>query len=289
MDTYFARHTEGFDVDDRTREAIWKSRRIAIQFPRDKNGDLPESDNSSLNPKDYSGYDRRVLEAFKELSTKGGYVRAQYHGKPGFLAGWIKPDSAIRIVKGRWGNREGLQGRVAKLKTLHLDKVRHITAVEALRLVACQPRQGTFMKWRIVGQAIERIVEGRARGASLESLLPGGPETMCSEFLRVRHTGLPQLAHLVMPVGRTMKDVDIYGLATDGNRILAPVTFYELGRAREKLEKLLNYKKKDCHLVLFCQTEQITIKDGVKVFPLSRAFDEFARTESGKRWLKYAT
>ena len=112
---------------------------------------------------------------------------------------------------------------------------------------------------------------------------------MCSEFLRLRRTGLPQLAHLLMPVGRTLKDVDIYGLSTDGRRILAQVTFLDLGRSREKLATLLNYKKKDCHLVLFCQTEKITIKDGVKVIPLSRAFDEFVRRENGKRWLKYAT
>jgi hypothetical protein len=61
---------------------------------------------------------------------------------------------------------------------------------------------------------------------------------MCSEYLRHAHGALPILVHLLLPVGRTMKDVDIYGIASDGRKVHAKVTYLELERASDKFLRL---------------------------------------------------
>jgi hypothetical protein len=64
---------------------------------------------------------------------------------------------------------------------------------------------------------------------------------------------LPRLRYLLLPVGRTLEDVDIYGLAEDGREIFAQVTYLsrESKPAQEKIEKLNGYSSGDAHLVFF--------------------------------------
>jgi hypothetical protein len=62
----------------------------------------------------------------------------------------------------------------------------------------------------------------------LSDLSPSQQEILCSEFLRmpeVESRGLPRLVHLLLPPGKTMRDIDIVGTAADGKRLLAQVTF----------------------------------------------------------------
>jgi hypothetical protein len=58
-----------------------------------------------------------------------------------------------------------------------------------------------------------------------------------------------------MPVGRTLKDVDIYAMDETGTEIFAQVTFYLKNHpeARRKREKLRQYEGTGSRLLLFCR------------------------------------
>jgi hypothetical protein len=87
-----------------------------------------------------------------------------------------------------------------------------------------------------------------------------------------------------------MLDVDILGLARDGKKIFAQVTHYHLPEAQDKLRKLIKYKgQEDHHLILFCDCKKERTVEGVKVFPIQKAFDVLSAQKFGQQWLKAAT
>jgi len=293
MTTYFCRHTKALDIDDETRKRLWDERRIAIHFPHDKRGTLPEDkDNSSVAPEDYAGSGHRAMKALARLAAEGGYACAQHHGYEQVQVGRTDPGSKIELLHGRWGKVWGLEGRTAILKTLQLQKVKVVNPCDYAVILVGRPRQGTLMRWPNAGKLIENLVEGKEGQVTLETLSPDQQEILCSEFLRsqdIRRFGLPCLAHLILPVGRTMKDVDILGLATDGKRIFAQVTFASFKQATWKMARLRKYKSAGgSHLILFCDIDSPTVIDDVTVFPIGTVFQAFTSTDSGRLWLECA-
>ena len=109
---------------------------------------------------------------------------------------------------------------------------------------------------------------------------------MCSEFLRlpiVKEYGLPVLKHLILPVGRTMKDVDIIALSEDGSILYAQVTLYTQKDSLHKLQRLSHYGKN--HRILFCKCAKMSIEKGVIIFPIEKAFEVFCASDLGQKWL----
>jgi hypothetical protein len=293
MTTYFCRHTQALDIDGQTRKRLWDERRIAIHFPHDKRGTLAEeSDNSSVDPEDYAGAGRRAMKALARLAAEGGHVCAQHHGYEQVQVGRIDPGSKIDVLDGKWGKAWGLEGRTAKLKSLQLQKDKVVNACDYAVILVGRPRLGTLMRWPNAGKLIENLVEGNEAQITFETLSPDQQEILCSEFLRsqdARRFGLPCLAHLILPVGRTMKDLDILGLATDGKRIFAQVTFVPFQQATGKMAGLRTYRSAGgSHLILFCDIDRPTIIDEITVFPISTVFQAFTSTDSGRLWLKCA-
>lgn len=289
MRTYFVRHTARLDIDIETREQLWKDRRIAIHYPHDRAGHLGATDNSSLEVKDYPPNGRRALKALLALSQSGGYVCAQHHGHEDAQIGFVPAGSPIQLVHGAWGSRRGHQGRPAILKTLQLRKIRLVRPAEHAVILVGRPRQGTIMRWPRARKLIENLVEGRNQVASFEDLSPDQQEVLCSEFLRsddAMASGLPRLAHLLLPVGRTMKDIDILGIATDYKRIFAQVTFAPLGQVEWKLKRLRAYDSGDGeHFILFCDVARPLTRQGVLVFPIRTAFQSLTAGPIGREWL----
>lgn len=289
MLTFFVRHTGDLGVDDDMLEGIWNERKIGIHFPWDiRNRDRQGPDSTSIDPNDYDGANRAAMRTLVELARDGGYVCARYRGHESLLIGKVAPNSEIELLYGLWGEmyRE-LRGRVAIMKTLQLNDAREVTEIDHLSILVGQPQRGTICRWRRVGELIRALVEGERVQASLGSLLTAQQETMCSEFLRSAHGGLPKLVHLLLPVGRTMKDVDIYGFATDGRRIFGQVTYSEFDRASNKFQRLRVHATK-AHVVFFCKHKRQELIDGVTVVPVEELFREFTKTEAGKQWLEFA-
>jgi hypothetical protein len=226
-----------------------------------------------------------------ELANSGGYVCAQHHGYNDVQVGRVEPGSKVELLYGKWGKINHREGRTAILKSLRLGSVKIVKPSDYATILVGRPRQGTLNRWPSAGPLIESLVENKAIDPALASLSFEQQEILCSEFLRLPETaalGLPTLASFVLPIGRTMKDIDVIALATDGKPIFAQVTFSEPARAPWKLERLLKYHdERGCHLLLFCNIEEITAQQGVTLIPLRKAFASFTATDAGKRWLRY--
>lgn len=294
MKTYYIRHTIDLDVDDDTRETIWKKRKIAIHFPLQRTGKLGHADNQSLNLKNHPDDQRRQVRDVKELAKHGGYVCAEYYPQHRCLIGLVKPDTRIQFLKGRWGDRNDRSGLQAILWTLSVTRVATIHRQWQPNITIGRPRRGTISVWHSAGNRIERVVEGVKAKLTLDDLLPCQQETLCSEFLRApRDTfpEIPKLAHLLLPVGRTLPDIDIYGLATDGKPMFVQVTYREMDdkAAQEKFDTLAEYlNPKANHVIFFCRCKRPFWREGVLVFPIERAFRRFTSTKSGRMWLRAA-
>lgn len=300
LETYFIRHTEVIAIDDETRNRLWAEKRIAIHYPFDITGDTTR-DSRSIDPDDYQKSAKQNLKALRQLAQKGGYVCAQYYGHDECIVGFIEPQSDIEIIEGKWRDDPKTKGRVsdadhltdtknriAVLKTIALTKVQLVEPEKHTIILVGRPRQGTLMRWPSAGKAIEEIVEGRKSPPRLTDLSPSRQETMCSEFLRMPEAAefrLPLLKHLLLPVGSTMKDIDIAALAHDGSLIYAQVTMLtaDSKETDEKLKRLSAYGPN--HLVLFCRCDEAKSDHGVTIFPIDKVFAVFCASELGQRWL----
>ena len=226
-----------------------------------------------------------------ELAKTGGYVCAEYYGQHKSMLGFIDPDSEIQLLRGRWGSKKH-EGRKAILKTLRLRKVNFVNPSDFAVIFVGRPRQGTIMRWKRAGSTVENAVERKQPIPSLGDLSPDQQETMCSEFLRSGSTeklGLSRLAHLLLPVGRTMKGIDICGITTSGHTLFAQVTYRGIEDCQEKIDKLLAYRDSGRSiLVLFCNCKEPKQTQGIQVVPLQIVYKTFAATPTGKLWIKRA-
>jgi hypothetical protein len=232
------------------------------------------------------------MRAFTRLAEDGGYVCAEYFQRGECILGYVKPTSTIELIRGKWGSRNERDGREAILKSIGLEKVKLVSPWKSAVILVGRPRQGTITRWKIAGQTIENIVEGRRTKPSLGLLSDAQQEIMCSEFLRAEsaeRVGLPKLVHLLLPVGRTMRAVDICGITESGSMVFAQVTYSDLEHCGDKLDALVQYRDGDKNeLVFFCNCAEPTEKNGVKIFPLSTVYAAFAATATGKLWIEQA-
>lgn len=290
-DTFFIRHSSALDVDTATLEALWRENRIAIHYPYDLSDAFENGDSQSLNPDDYAGTARAALRRLHKLAKNGGYVFATYRGNAGGKVGFVEPGSVVELFRGAWRGKNHLHDREAVLKSLKLTQVRNLAAEIAVSLTAVQPRQGTFCKWWKVGKRIEAMVQGDP-AIGLESLTPDLQEVMCMEYLRTeksKNRGLPVLRYTLMPVGRTMKDIDILGVSESGMVISAQVTFKYLNDSSLKLKKLDAYKTQGNDTIFFCNCEDKQTINGHIIFPLQQVFDDFCVDDPvGKEWFRKA-
>jgi hypothetical protein len=267
--SYFVRHTQALRVRDEDLKALWKEDRIAVHYP-DPGGVLGEHDSSSTDPEDYRGTGKMAMKHFQSLSKSGGYVWAEsfVSGDGSAKIGCVKPGTPIQLttdpqipIDARWdlrGRPDDFPKRsnrdLAVLKTLKLSKTKPVERYEQMGLRAGRPRQGTIKRWNC-GTRLEDLVEGRDPKKDWPNLSPEQQEAVCAEFLRLqqRRDDLPRLRYLLLPVGRTLKDVDIYGLADDGRKIFAQVTYHsrDSNSTQEKVRKLQNYGQEGAHLVFF--------------------------------------
>lgn len=279
MNTYFIRHT-GISVDDTVLEKLAKECVIAIHYPDFVDGRDEHQDNDSLDPEDYPRSQGRIIGRFVELGKSGGYVCATYRTTRDVLIGFVDPGTKVKLDRRfRW---DGDTRRKAILKTIRVQRAKWIPTSEHAIVSAGRPRQGTFVRWHRAGDVIERLVEGRPLEARVENLTPDRLEMMCSEYLRTniaKRAGLPKLKFALMPVGRTMRDVDILGAAEDGRKILAQVTKHEPHGPDfdDKLQRLkLTKGKANEHLIMFCDTPRNTvIEDGVHLVSIKQIYERF--------------
>jgi hypothetical protein len=228
-----------------------------------------------------------------ELSNNGGYVCAQYRGYEACLIGRVSPGTPIEPVYAQW-RRSSYDNprRPAVLKTVRLDRVKIVSPLDHAVLLVGRPIRGTFMRWPNARDTIRALVEGEPLSVNVGRLSPDQQEIMCSEFLRTPEAtamGLPRLEHLLLPTGRTLKDLDILGIASDGHPLCAQVTLADRVQAAWKLERMKAYATdSSAHLILFCRTTEAETANGVHVRSIEEVFRCFRATASGRRWIARA-
>jgi hypothetical protein len=261
-------------VIEETIDHLWKHHKIAIHFP-DVSYNAPEEveDKVSLNEREYEypGAER-ALPVFKEMNNDGGYIWAEFRNRRDIKVGKIVPNS-FEIFETKWAFGKFSYERTAKLKTLQIDKksVKIITPSEALSLRAARPRRGTIMRWPSAKNRLKFLVGGIPLEECWDSLFPSEQETVCSEYLRKPDVAeCPVLERLLLPVGRTLKDVDIFGFATDKKMLFAQVTYCREEEAETKIDDLKAYGNPNSHLVFFCNCEEVHIENGILFIPWKR-------------------
>ncbi|AZZ43513.1 hypothetical protein C1896_00375 [Pseudomonadaceae bacterium SI-3] len=291
MQTYFIRHSSALDVDTATLKALWDGDYVGIHYPHDARNSSTGEDSQSLEPDDYSGSARHTLARLKKIGKEGGFIFSVYRGYPGAKVGFVEPGTDIKLFCGAWGSKNGQAGREAWLKVLKIKHTNTLSAFEGLSLTSVQPRQGTLCHWRKVGDRVKNLVSGNVK-YELDCLTPDLQEVMCMEFLRTSEAaefGLPQILYTLMPVGRTMKDLDILAIGYDSKPISAQVTFHGFSStaAKEKLKKLDAYSREGGHTLLFCRGTSVLHLNRHIIFPLETVFKEFCMSSAkGEAWFK---
>lgn len=253
--SYFAKHTRAVLVGREHMERLWGEDRVAIHFP----GNTAENarDSESLEPADYEKRDEKgAIGAFRELAEEGGYVWAQSFvsdkAKVGYVRGRLEGGEGVRMERGtRWEMRgRSYPGRKdgdpAVLKTVQLEGIVEVGKGEQMDLRARRPQRVAASRWK-VGCRLREVAEGSPRAAAVSSLSPAELEAACAEYLRERHPGrddLPVLKRLLLPVGRTLEDVDVYGVSDESALVYAQVTNHGFGTdaAKEKAARLAAYR-----------------------------------------------
>lgn len=289
MKTFFIRHSP--NIDENTFSVLWKKNYVAIHYPKDKYGKIDKYDSKSTNPADYLGKSKSVLEIFNNLANDGGYVLSVYKGYLGAKVGYVPPKTKIKLHKGKWGSHDKYGGREAILKVIQLSKSKKLAQLESVSFKSIQPQQGTICVWAKIGTRVERLVENKKSQKIFSDLTTDQQEVMCMEFMRLsesRKVGLPRIETTLTPIGRTMKDVDIYALSVDRKFIVCQVTFHKFSDASKKLKLLIPFtKSRNTITILFCDIERKEYINGVLVFSIKKVFELFCKkTAVGKAWLK---
>jgi len=288
MKTYFIRHSSKLDIDQATICKLYENGIIAIHYPWAEDNPLKTADSKSLNPNHYVRSGKSALKTLLDISKNGGYICAEYRNI-GALLGYVEPNTPIEFYDGFWGNKKTHQGKPAILKSLQLSKFCEIDSVSYVSLSVARPRQGTLVRWPSIKKRVENIVTGVRLSRTLADLTPDQQETMCAEFLRFHEINDPifsRLETLILPVGRTMKDIDIAGISKNGKKIYAQVTYGKLESYDYKINRLKKFlNSSDTELILFCRCDTPTVDNGIIIFPMQRVFDNFTASEIGQRWL----
>lgn len=275
MDSYFARHTGKLSVQDDDLLRLWDEDRVTIHYPEYPKclGGLRQTDNDSRDPEDYEGTAQSAMRCLKELGDNGGYVWTESRVSGSAKVGIVKPGTDIEVCEAEWcvpdGHDHRATGDRAVLKTLRLaEKIATVHPGQAMGLRAGRPQQGTIVRWHKCGTRLAAFVRGEQPDRVWDNLSTEQQEAACAEFLRLQRNlpDIPKLRRLLLPVGRTLEDVDIYGMDERGRKVFAQVTYLrdQDKKVEYKVAQLEKYGPDEASLVFFCRCEEPGERGGVR-------------------------
>jgi hypothetical protein len=210
-------------------EDLWSKRLIAIHY----------ANISSTKPEDYKKAGKASLEKLWRYCETGAIVGATYTSlKPAsMLVGIISPGSKVEIIEYDY-----------IYKTVRLRHAREIFFSEHPLLAAIQPRQGTITGWPSAVRYLIALLKNEELPSDVRSLAPSQLEVVCYEYLRMKEI----MSFLLMPIGRTMRDIDIYGINSKNETIMAQVTQdRDLHEIERKINCLKCQRSKNAKLIFF--------------------------------------
>lgn len=250
---------------------LWENRKVALHWGQ----------NNSTNPEDYEN--STAQNEIRRLSEYGeeGMIVAAYYGNQydihsdEMLVGVVPPGTSPDVTV----------FDETKFKTLQIDEntVTRVSFKNYPVLSALRPRGHSLCRWPAAGDQIKTILEEGQLPAEVGSLSPSQLEVACNEYLRVRYEGyFPTL-----PVGRTLRDVDIVG-GTGDKRILGQVTQQsDTGELESKLDSLRKYHAEDTELLFFGNSDMEPDElEYVHYVTVEDVFDTlYSDEEQGRRML----
>ncbi len=273
MNSYFVRH-KNLAVNPEDLDRLWEDNKIAIHYPGDGRG----PDSESIEPGDYRRSDKGAIGCFKELSEKGGYVWAESERQTDAKIGRVQPQE-YKPFRTTWIKnsdpryKHKTDSDEAVLKVLQLVDFRPVHPGTAMGLRAGRPR-GTICRWKKCGRRLEALVKKDTPDYEWDDLSTELQEAACAEYLRLHDDfDLPKLQFLLLPVGKTLEDVDIFGMSKEGERIFAQVTFLEKENSQDKIERLKKYVGQGNKVIYFCKCSMSSEEDSVFFIDVGRVWE----------------
>lgn len=212
-----------------------------------------------------------AVNAIKRLNAfckSGGWIAADYkdlrNGK--ILVGKVLPNTKVEMLD--YENYKGYKG------VLIVD-AKEISLMDYPVLQSLMPRLGGILtdyskaKTALIAAYTDQPLPTAVYSLSTEQL-----ETLCYEYMRIN--GL--IDHLLLPIGRTLRDVDIIGIDSEGNTIAAQVTFetsaVELNRKSLALTQFGN-SKYSSKFIFFSETPPTELATSGKFISITEVFDFF--------------
>jgi len=182
------------------------------------------------------------------------------------IVGEIKRGSKVEVLKlAKDPNYNDYIYKVVRLKN-----AREISYLDHPLLAAIQPRQGTLTGWPSAEKYLQAILGKHKIPWSVTSLHPSQLEVICYEFLRLQGV----LRALLLPIGRGLMDIDIFGIDASGKRILAQVTHSTDEKViQDKLDRLKEYKSRGAKLLFFGPESSQFDDPAVRYISVEEVFD----------------
>lgn len=251
MDALFIRHNMKRCTPEILNE-LWSKRQIGVHF----------GDNWSTKPEDYDSAGKKALSRLWKYCESGAIVGADFKSiRPtSMLVGEIEPKSKVEPKK--FGDYI--------YKIVQLKNTEEISYQDYLLLAAIQPRQTTITGWPSAQKYLESILGKEKIPWDVKSLHPSQLEVICYEYLRREKI----LYVLLMPIGRTLQDIDIFGINGQGKCVLAQVTnSTDPVKISEKIKKLESYKSKGFILIFFGpESQEINNYKDVEYISIEKVF-----------------
>jgi hypothetical protein len=266
-DTIFIRHK--LSTTPEILETLYNEDLIAVHYNNDDSTDpqhyLTKGEITAAN----------VLKRLHSCLKTGAIVAASYREiKPGMLKVGRIDSTESRIEARRFQDKN--RGELT-YKVVNLVKTMNINLTQYPVLTGIQPRGGTLTGWQSATRILESILSNKSLPSELASLHPSQLEVLCYEFLR--ETG--RLKHLLMPIGRNMYEIDIFGLTNDGALLVAQVTHATHQRTMDdKSKRLAAFAGKDRRLIYFGPASAHPTDTRLTFISIEEMFDHMMKKDS---------
>ncbi len=213
MPQIFVRHKEmtegGHFLSAAYQEDLWDRQTVALVFSDIASFDPIAYQNAGLNS------EAQVFERVRGYFIQGCIVAASFRD--------IRPDSMLvgRIFPNNFNQHQINHVGGHHYKEITLETAGIVLVVSHPALLS-QPRGGAICQWhQLPADYLEAALNGMPLPRDVHSLSESQLEILCYEFMR-RELGL---ASILLPIGRTLPDIDVLGLGEAGNLVAAQVTF----------------------------------------------------------------
>jgi hypothetical protein len=217
-----------------------------------------------LDPSIYTEGGKAALQRLIECGRKGSVVAATYDDIE---------EARNKIVIGNVAKQEleevPIPGLDRTLKAIPFEgKPRVITITSEWKILGAIQPQGTISSWNAAHKIVSAIVEGRKLDREVGSLLPSQTEVLCYEYMRKKR----YLTSLLLPIGRTLRNVDVCGLDDEGQVVLAQVT-YRNTAIDDKIRRLKIEKEPGARMYFFSRSTDRT-EPGIEFISIEQVFKE---------------